>query len=46
MFEKIDVNGSNAHLIYQFMRTNSELSGEKVPHNFAKFLVDTKGQVI
>lgn len=46
MFEKIDVNGEKAHSIYKFMKDNSDLNGEKVPHNFAKFLVNESGRVI
>ena len=51
MFEKTEVNGQNANEVYKFLRLHSELySQEKkvvseIPWNFAKFLVDQKGQV-
>ncbi|MCB1029697.1 MAG: glutathione peroxidase [Acidimicrobiales bacterium] len=47
MFSKIDVNGSNAHPLYQWLR--SEKGGllvDRIKWNFTKFLVDTNGQVI
>ena len=45
-FEKLDVNGAKTHPVYQFLKENSSLEGEKVPHNFAKFLADATGQNI
>jgi glutathione peroxidase len=51
MFSKIEVNGPNAHPVYQFLRKNSELYNEQekvageIPWNFTKFLVDTQGVV-
>ena len=51
MFSKIDVNGPNAHPVYQYLRFHSSLydkdkqvAGE-IPWNFAKFLVNADGQV-
>ncbi len=52
MFSKIEVNGPNAHPIYQYLRRNSELYNEQegvageIPWNFAKFLVNQQGQVV
>ncbi|MDP3892955.1 glutathione peroxidase [Nocardioides sp.] len=47
MFEKIDVNGPDAHPLYQWLRTQkSGLLGDKVRWNFTKFLVGRDGQVI
>jgi len=44
MFSKIDVNGSKAHPLYEFLRESADLP--KIPWNFAKFLVDASGQVV
>lgn len=50
MFSKIDVNGGNAHNLYNFLKDNSELNKEgkteDIPWNFAKFLVNKEGKVI
>jgi len=50
LFEKIEVNGPNAHEVFKFLRVHSDLNDAKVekgkkavkeiPWNFAKFLVD------
>ena len=46
MFQKIDVNGSNAHPLYQFLKNaKSGLLGSSIKWNFTKFLVDRRGQV-
>lgn len=45
IFEKIDVNGSNTHPIYVYLK--DELSGtlgKKIKWNFTKFLVDHEGR--
>jgi len=51
MFAKIDVNGPQAHPLYQFLK--SEKSGifgvigfEAIKWNFTKFLVDRSGDVV
>ena len=53
MLEKIDCNGKDTHDTYQFLRGHVlELQGKQknefkqIAWNFAKFLVDSKGQVI
>jgi glutathione peroxidase len=47
MFAKIDVNGANAHPLYQYLkRTKTGLLGSAIKWNFTKFLVDREGQVI
>ncbi len=47
MFAKIDVNGSQAHPLYQYLRSEkSGLLGSSIKWNFTKFLVDRKGQVV
>lgn len=46
-FEKIDVNGDNAHPLYKFLRSQkSGILGDKIKWNFTKFLVDRQGNVI
>jgi glutathione peroxidase len=46
MFAKIDVNGSDAHPLYQYLkRERSGLLGSSIKWNFTKFLVDRAGQV-
>jgi len=47
MFEKIDVNGANAHPLYTYLkREKSSLLGSSIKWNFTKFLVDRAGKVI
>ena len=47
MFAKIDVNGSNAHPLYQYLKhEKSGLFGSSIKWNFTKFLVDRAGQVV
>jgi glutathione peroxidase len=47
MFEKVDVNGDEAHPLYKWLRSEkSGLLGEKIKWNFTKFLVGRDGQVI
>ena len=47
MFDKIDVNGDNAHPLYQYLRAEkSGLLGSAIKWNFTKFLVDRSGRVI
>ncbi|MCL6220346.1 glutathione peroxidase [Zunongwangia pacifica] len=45
MFEKIEVNGKNAHPLYKYLK--SELSGgilgSKIKWNFTKFVIDKNG---
>src|SRR5436190_2102773 len=46
MFQKIDVNGSNTHPLYQFLKNaKSGLLGSSIKWNFTKFLVDRRGRV-
>lgn len=47
MFEKIDVNGSSAHPIYKYLK--SELGGtlgSAIKWNFTKFLIDKNGKPV
>jgi glutathione peroxidase len=47
MFDKIDVNGDNAHPLYQYLRgEKSGLLGSSIKWNFTKFLIDRSGKVI
>ena len=45
MFEKIDVNGANAHPVFRWLKTALPgLIGSRVMWNFTKFLIDRAGQ--
>jgi glutathione peroxidase len=47
MFAKIDVNGSNAHPLYQYLKkAKSGLLGSSIKWNFTKFVVDRSGKVV
>ncbi len=51
LFEKVEVNGPNTHPLFVYLRNNSELFDSKtgeakvIPWNFAKFLINSKGEV-
>ena len=48
MFEKIDVNGSSAHPLFQHLTTEAPglLRSKAIKWNFTKFLVDQNGRVV
>ena len=47
MFAKIDVNGSRAHPLYEYLkREKSGLLGSSIKWNFTKFVIDRKGKVV
>ena len=48
MFAKIDVNGSNTHPLYEFLKKEEKgiLGTEAIKWNFTKFLVNKKGEVV
>lgn len=48
MFSKIDVNGSNAHPLFEYLKKQAPgfLGSRKVKWNFTKFLVDQEGKVV
>jgi len=48
LFQKIDVNGSNAHPLYQYLTKAAPglLGTEAIKWNFTKFLVDRAGNVV
>ncbi|UCS94809.1 glutathione peroxidase [Echinicola marina] len=48
MFEKIDVNGKNAHPLFKFLKSElpGVILGKKIKWNFTKFLIDANGQPV
>jgi glutathione peroxidase len=48
MFAKIEVNGANAHPLYQWLKGEKAgiLGTEAIKWNFTKFLVDRSGRVV
>lgn len=48
MFEKIDVNGSHAHPLYQYLSKEKKglLGSKKIKWNFTKFLINKQGEVV
>ena len=47
MFEKIEVNGENAHPLYKFLKNEKHgVLGKEIKWNFAKFLIDRDGNVV
>ena len=46
LFSKIDVNGTNEHPLYKFLKgEKGGLLGDSIKWNFTKFLVDKNGEV-
>lgn len=47
MFSKVDVNGENAHPLYQYLKSKlGGVLGSKIKWNFTKFLIDEKGNPV
>lgn len=48
LFGKIEVNGADAHPLYQFLKQQAPgiLGSESIKWNFTKFLVDRQGNVV
>lgn len=48
MFEKVDVNGAQAHPLYRFLKAAAPglMGSEGIKWNFTKFLVDRHGKVV
>lgn len=48
MFDKIDVNGDNAHPLYTYLKVKAPglLGSKAIKWNFTKFLVDRDGKVV
>ncbi len=47
MFAKVDVKGSNAHVIFRYLTNNSKgVLGSGIKWNFTKFLIGKDGKVL
>lgn len=47
MYAKIDVNGDNAHPLFQFLKQEQGgVLGDDIKWNFTKFLIDRNGKVV
>jgi len=48
MFSKIDVNGSEAHPLFHYLKTEARglLGSKRIKWNFTKFLINRDGQVV
>jgi glutathione peroxidase len=48
LFQKVEVNGSNAHPLYTFLKESKPglLGTEAIKWNFTKFLVNKNGEVV
>jgi len=47
MFQKIKVNGKEAHPLYDFLKDQAKgQMGKKITWNFTKFLIDREGNVL
>lgn len=48
LFDKIDVNGSNTHPLYEYLKKQAPglLGSKKIKWNFTKFLVSKDGEMI
>ena len=48
LFAKVDVNGDNAHPLYQHLKSAQPgiLGTEAIKWNFTKFLIDKEGHVV
>jgi glutathione peroxidase len=47
MFAKVDVNGADAHPLYQWLKNEKKGVGpSRIKWNFTKFLVDAEGNVV
>lgn len=47
MFAKVDVNGSNAHPVFKYLKSEQGgLLGSKIKWNFTKFLIDREGKPV
>ena len=47
-FEKIDVNGDNAHPLYKHLKSTVKgiMGTERIKWNFTKFLINREGEVV
>tara|TARA_A100001011_G_scaffold42865_1_gene40401 strand:- start:209 stop:688 length:480 start_codon:yes stop_codon:yes gene_type:complete len=48
LFEKIDVNGDNAHPLYKHLKSTVKgiMGTERIKWNFTKFLINRQGEVV
>lgn len=47
MFEKVDVNGNNAHPVFKYLKSKlGGLFGSRIKWNFTKFLLDENGKPV
>ena len=47
MFDKIDVNGANAHPLFNYLKEEAGgILGNNIKWNFTKFLIDKNGRVV
>lgn len=47
IFEKIDVNGENAHPLYKYLKNEAKgILNKEIKWNFTKFLMDSEGNVV
>lgn len=47
MFEKINVNGKDAHPLYKYLKSEAKsILSKEIKWNFTKFLIDANGKVI
>jgi len=48
LFDKIEVNGDNAHPLFSYLKTQAPgiLGSKSIKWNFTKFLINRQGQVI
>ena len=47
MFEKVDVNGANAHPLYKYLKSHSKaFLSKEIKWNFTKFLIDSEGNIV
>ena len=46
-FGKIDVNGTNEHPLYKYLKENCPVNqGKKIKWNFTKFLINKEGNIV
>ena len=46
MFDRIDVNGANAHPLFNYLKEEAGgILGNDIKWNFTKFLIDRNGKV-
>lgn len=47
MFEKVDVNGPNAHPLFTYLKSKKgSIFGSRIKWNFTKFIIDKNGQPV